>query len=53
MTTAQAMKTILRDPVRAGLILSTLVALLAFAARLAEAQTTGAPHAPPAAIHQR
>ena len=34
------MTTLLRRPVRAGLILSALVALLAFVARLAEAQTT-------------
>lgn len=32
------MKTLLHRPVRAGLLLSTIVALLAFAARLAEAQ---------------
>ncbi len=36
------MKTIFRSPVRVGLILSTLVALLAFAARLVEAQSPDA-----------
>jgi hypothetical protein len=42
------MKTILCRPVRAGFLLSTLVALLAFAARLAEAQPN-APNPPVAA----
>lgn len=38
------MNTLLRRPVRIGLVLSTLVALLAFAARLAEAQTANPQH---------
>lgn len=39
------MKTLLRRPVRAGLLLSTLVALLAFAARLVEAEPIAPQHA--------
>lgn len=38
------MKTLLYRPVRAGLLLSTIVALLAFAARLVEAQPIAPSH---------